>query len=85
MSDAGDGVVAGTERIEEIPISGDTIPLGAFLKVAGIAPTGGAAKVFIQDGQVTVNGVTETRRRHPLSDGDVVRVGGAVLRVRTDG
>jgi ribosome-associated protein len=55
--------------------------LGAFLKLAGAAPTGGEAKVLIQNGEVRVNGATELRRGHDVAPGDIVAVGGAEYRV----
>lgn len=57
------------------------IPLGAFLKVAGAAGTGGHAKLLIQEGGVRVNGAIETRRGRKLIEGDRVRVAGAEYRV----
>jgi ribosome-associated protein len=50
--------------------------LDHFLKYAGIADTGGQAKLMIQSGQVRVNGEVETRRRRKLSAGDTVQVAG---------
>lgn len=47
-----------------------------FLKVQGIAETGGQAKVMIQDGMVTVNGEIETRRGRKLLHGDTVLMEG---------
>ncbi|QEG01854.1 ribosome-associated protein [Stieleria maiorica] len=46
------------------------------LKRAGLVGTGGQAKIWIQDGQVTVNGQVETRRRKQLFLGDVVETMG---------
>lgn len=46
--------------------------LDQFLKLNGIAETGGQAKVLIQGGDVKLNGAVETRRRKKLSAGDVV-------------
>ena len=57
------------------------MPLGSFLKLAGIAGTGGHAKLLVQDGRVTVNGATETRRGRTLQLGDVVVVTGEEYRV----
>jgi ribosome-associated protein len=45
--------------------------------------TGGQAKLIVQAGEVTVNGVTETRRGRKVGDGDVVRVAGAEYRACT--
>jgi len=51
------------------------IRLDDVLKLAGIASTGGQAKRLIQAGEVRVNGKVETRRKHPLHEGDEVEVG----------
>ena len=66
--------------IDEVP----TIRLDDFLKICGAVGTGGEAKVCIQDGQVTVNGVVETRRRKQLSIGDVVEFRGEQWEVFVD-
>lgn len=52
------------------------IKLDQFLKWAGIAQTGGEAKLLIQSGEVTVNGTIETRRGRKLVNGDRVTVMG---------
>ena len=52
------------------------IRLDQFLKLTGLAETGGQAKVLIQAGEVKVNGTVETRRRRQLRLGDLVEVGG---------
>ncbi len=57
--------------------------LDQFLKLHGLAGTGGQAKVMIQGGEVTVNGQVETRRRKKLSHGDVVEAGGEKVVVGT--
>ncbi len=56
-------------------LRGDHITLDALLKAAGLAHSGGGAKVLITDGQVQVNGELETRRGRKLRLGDVVRLG----------
>ncbi|HEY9783727.1 MAG TPA: RNA-binding S4 domain-containing protein [Leptolyngbyaceae cyanobacterium] len=53
----------------------NTIKLDSFLKFVGIAPTGGQAKVMIQNGEVLVNDMVETRRGRKLVSGDRVTVG----------
>ena len=45
-----------------------------FLKLQGLVETGGRAKYAIQNGQVKVNGSTETRRGRKLRQGDVVKL-----------
>jgi len=52
------------------------IRLDQFLKYQAAVGTGGHAKVVIQAGEVTVNGVVETRRRKQLSPGDIVAYAG---------
>ena len=57
--------------------SGDEfIRLGQLLKASGMAESGVEAKDIIQDGSVTVNGETETRRGRKLYAGDVAPYGG---------
>lgn len=62
----------------------DTIKLDQFLKWVGIAPTGGQAKLMIQDGEVLVNGIVETRRGKKLVTGDRVTVGSETFIVKLD-
>lgn len=66
--------------MDDVPVTG-SIALGAFLKLAGVAGTGGHAKVIVQSGDVEVNGEVETRRGRTLQPGDVVAVGGREFRV----
>jgi ribosome-associated protein len=61
--------------------SGNTIKLDQFLKLVGIAQTGGQAKLMVQDGDVLVNGSVETRRGRKLVSGDNVTVGGQTFEV----
>ncbi len=50
------------------------ITLGQFLKLTGLAPTGGDAKLIISAGRVTVNGLPETRRGRQLEAGATVAI-----------
>ncbi len=52
------------------------IELNNFIKVKGLAPTGGQAKLLIRSGKVLLNGVVETRNRKKLYVGDKVVVEG---------
>jgi ribosome-associated protein len=61
-----------------------TIKLDQFLKWVGAAQTGGEAKLLIQDGEVVVNGTTETRRGRKLIAGDRVTVQGETYQVELD-
>jgi ribosome-associated protein len=68
--------------MDDVVVTGP-IALGAFLKLAGVAATGGHAKLMIQSGDVAVNGVVETRRGRMLQVGDVVAVGDREFRAWT--
>ena len=61
--------------IDPVPES-VTLRLDQFLKLSGIAESGGRAKLLIQSGEVQVNGEVETRRRRKLVTGDVVEFDG---------
>jgi ribosome-associated protein len=54
----------------------EPLSLDNFLKMCGVAATGGQAKVMIQSGEIKVNGEIETRRRRKLKTGDVVECDG---------
>lgn len=67
--------------IDDIPIGGDGIRLGQFLKFAGLLDSGGNVKEAIIDGYVTVNGEVDRRRGRQLQLGDVVTFEGRSVRV----
>ena len=56
--------------------------LDQFLKLSSVAGTGGHAKFMIQNGEVKVNGLLETRRRRQLFEDDIVEVGGQRFTVK---
>jgi ribosome-associated protein len=56
------------------PISDESIRLGQFLKLAGLAESGAHARELLDDGVVSVNGEAEFRRGRQLRRGDVVVV-----------
>ena len=57
------------------------IKLGQALKKAGLVESGVDAKVFIQDGQVKLNGETELQRGKKLYNGDVVSFNGETIQI----
>jgi len=67
--------------IDDIPIGGESIRLGQFLKFAGLLDSGGNVKEAIIDGYVTVNGEVDRRRGRQLQLGDVVTFEGRSVRV----
>ena len=57
------------------------IRLGQVLKAVGMAETGADAKEVILNGEVSVNGETETRRGRKLHEGDRVSYGGKEITI----
>lgn len=66
---------------DDVPIRDESIRLGQFLKLAGLVESGADAKELIADGEVRVNGETETRRGRNLRIGDVVTLDDESARV----
>lgn len=58
------------------------IKLGQFVKLSGLAETGGMAREAIDAGEVTVNGTALAHRGHHLAAGDVVQLAGAAPAMR---
>lgn len=56
-------------------LNGEFVELYVLLKLLAIAPSGGAAKALVADGQVRVDGRVETRKACKLRAGQVVSVG----------
>ena len=61
-----------TKKDPRIPVSNGTefIKLESALKLANAVPSGGQAKILIQDGAVSVNGEVCTMRGKKLYPGD---------------
>ncbi|GEA88235.1 RNA-binding S4 domain-containing protein [Cellulomonas cellasea] len=59
---------------EVVAIADESIRLGQFLKLAGLADSGAHARELLEDEVVTVNGEPEQRRGRQLRTGDVVVV-----------
>jgi ribosome-associated protein len=70
------------DMAEPTPIAVDLpITLGQFVKLAGLADTGGDAKQLVAAGLVRVNAQVEKRRGHKLVPGDIVAAQGAAVQV----
>ena len=67
--------------MEIIKLRDDFIKLGQALKAANLVEDGVEAKYVIQDGEVQVNGETDTRRDRKLYDGDLVSYRGQEIRI----
>lgn len=65
----------------QIKIDTEFIKLDSLLKLSGIAPTGGAAKMFIQNGEVRVNGETCLMRGKKIRSGDRIEIFDEIIEV----
>lgn len=63
-------------RAIEFAVRGPHIPLDALLKACSLAPSGGAAKALVAQGQVQVDGQTELRKTCKIRPGQVVTLAG---------
>jgi ribosome-associated protein len=68
--------------MKSIKISDEFIKLGQAMKLAGLVSSGVEAKEVIQNGEVTVNGETDTRRGKKLYPGDTFSYKGEDVNVR---
>ncbi len=64
-----------------VPITTEYIKLESFLKLANAVESGGMAKNFILNEEVTVNGEICTMRGKKLRPGDVVGFDGCLYKV----
>jgi len=62
-------------------LEADFVELYKILKFEGLADSGGAAKQVIADGQVSVNGEVETKKRKKISAGDKIEYSGQSIEV----
>lgn len=59
-------------KLEKIAIESDYITLGQLLKKTGLIYNGGAAKFFLNENQILVNDVSDSRRGRKLRPGDKI-------------
>ncbi|WP_299078336.1 RNA-binding S4 domain-containing protein [uncultured Paraglaciecola sp.] len=58
--------------MKTIEIYAEPIALYQVLKLEALVSSGGEAKLVIDDGQVLVNDIVETRRRKKILSGDTI-------------
>lgn len=71
-------------RINSVTISEESIPLGRFLILAGLAKGRPDAEVMAEVGWVTVNGRVERQLGRHVRPGDLVAAGNRSARVVTE-
>ena len=62
-------------------LKGEYIKLGQALKAANLVESGAEAKEVIQNGEVKVNGETDTRRGRKLVPGDIAEFNGEKIEI----
>lgn len=68
--------------MKTVDITREPVELYKILKFEGLASSGAEAKLFVDDGQVTVNGEVERRRRRKIVSGDVIAFNGDELQIQ---
>ncbi|MEH6617575.1 MAG: RNA-binding S4 domain-containing protein [Porticoccus sp.] len=68
--------------MRDVEITREPVELYKILKFEGLVENGGAAKAVIDDGQVSVNGEIETRKRRKIVSGDIIEFGDEKFRVQ---
>ncbi len=69
----------------KLSIKEEFIRLDSALKLAGLVSTGGQAKIFIQNGEVMVNGEVCEMRGKKLRLGDTAQIGDDKLIIENAG
>jgi ribosome-associated protein len=67
--------------MKEIEITREPVELYKILKFENIVSSGGEAKTVIDEGQVMVNGLVETRKRKKIISGDIIEFMGNEFKI----
>ncbi len=67
--------------MRNVEITKEPVELYKILKFEALVSSGGEAKTVIDQGLVTVNGETETRKRRKIRGGDIIQFGHEKLRI----
>lgn len=68
-------------NVKSIRIKEEFVSLGQFLKICDLIATGGEAKYFLSENEVSVNGVKEDRRGRKLYDRDLIKINDEVYQI----
>ena len=68
--------------MRDVDITREPVELYKILKFEGLVSSGGEAKTVVADGQVSVNGEIETRKRKKIVCGDIIEFRDEKLRIR---
>ncbi len=67
------------DRTQHLTLREEPVELYKILKFGGFASSGAEAKIRISEGDVTVNGEVETRKRRKMLAGDEIVIDGNLL------
>ncbi|BBE51887.1 S4 RNA-binding domain protein [Ferriphaselus amnicola] len=62
-------------------LRGEFVALNDLLKLTGVCDSGGAGKMMVAEGMVSVDGVLELRKTAKIRAGQVVTLGDVTIRV----
>jgi len=65
----------------EFPLEHDFVELNQLLKLVGLCDSGGAGKVLVASGDVSVDGTQELRKTAKIRAGQRVRIGDVEIEV----
>ena len=65
-----------------LEISQEPIKLYQIMKIENMVASGGEAKVVIAAGQVSINGIVETRKGKKIVSGDIITFGKETICVK---
>jgi ribosome-associated protein len=68
-------------KLIDFELRGDYITLDSLLKVTGVASSGGAGKMMVEEGLVEVDGQQEMRKTCKIRAGQVISVHGTRIRI----
>ncbi|MGB1799608.1 MAG: RNA-binding S4 domain-containing protein [Gammaproteobacteria bacterium] len=69
--------------MKTVEITKEPVELYKLLKFEGLVASGGEAKYLIAEGNVRVNGQTETRKRKKIISGDIIELGDITLQIKS--
>ena len=65
----------------EFKLRGEFVELNQLLKLSGVCDSGGAGKMLVAEGVVSVDGKVELRKTAKIRDGQVVTLGDVRIQV----
>jgi len=68
--------------MREVEVTKEPVELYKILKFEGMVSSGGEAKSVIAEGQVSVNGKKETRKRNKIFSGDIIEFRNEKIRIQ---